>query len=477
MLINQKGFKLINTNNHTSINKELIHKFSYELLRENVFCPLGFDNENVTIILYDNENYVLKKVQSTLNCEKINIIKEKKNTILRCIDEYYQLDLKKFQNISVNDFLEKLIFHSLSQNTSDIHFCPEKEVLKIKYRIDGVLYVKFTIEKEFWKNLCVRIKIISNIDISETRKSQDGSFVHKCAFRDENFRVATHPTIFGENIVIRRVGDAKTINFDFVQYSNHNHYNVKKYEKLPYGLVLFTGPTGSGKSTSLYSMINALNDESKNIMTLEDPVECVIPGIVQSDIREYPKMNFNLGLRSILRQDPDVILIGEIRDSDTVDMTIRASMTGHKVFSTLHTHDILSSVDRLKELSNHRVLLEQYLKGVISQRLIRCLCNWCKKQRKTSEIEKKLLNCDVVYDCIGCEKCSYTGFFGRVIIAESLLIDDENKELIFSKVPKINKLHQLKEKGFTDIYEDAFQKVRSGITNLQEIKRHIEIGD
>ncbi len=381
--------------------------------------------------------------------------------------------------------VDALLANSVKRGASDIHFEPENGFLRIRDRIDGVLRSVLVLHKGYWSGIVVRLKVMSGMNIAETRAPQDGRISLTLGGRHVDFRVATQPVTFGENIVLRVLDSKKGIvPLDKLNLTEHSLTLIKLMMARPEGIILVTGPTGSGKTTTLYSMLNHLNDESINIMTLEDPVEYTIPLIRQSSVNKAIKMDFADGIRSMMRQDPDIILVGEIRDKDTSEMAFRAAMTGHQVFSTLHTNSALGIVPRLLDIGVKPDIMAGNIIGIVAQRLVRTLCNHCKKAYFPTGIEIKLLGLDKeddsevqIYQAVGCKECDNMGYKGRISLMEVLKMDSELDELIVNHAS----IRQLKEKalskGFIPLADDGVRAVLHGVTSLDEVSRVIDLTD
>lgn len=375
-----------------------------------------------------------------------------------------------------------LLADAVQMDASDIHFEPEEAFLRIRYRIDGVLKQVRSLHKSYWPAMVVRLKVISNMNIAESRAPQDGRISMSLIGRQIDFRVASQPTSFGENVVLRVLDRRKGIvPLDDLGMSDNNLHSVKMMLAKPEGVILVTGPTGSGKTTTLYSILNHINTEAINIMTMEDPVEYPMPMIRQTSINEAAKMGFAEGIRSMMRQDPDVILVGEIRDSITSEMAFRASMTGHQVFSTLHTNSAVGSIPRLQDLGVLPDIMSSNLIGIIAQRLVRRLCPHCKEIHPVEELERKLLALDdtvqqvTIYRAVGCSQCNHVGYKGRTSILEILMINDYMKKLISQNTSAHEVAKAAIATGFKTLADDACRRVIEGTTSLDEITRVVDL--
>ena len=391
-----------------------------------------------------------------------------------------------FRNQEIADIVNNIIIYAVSKRASDIHFDPFEEGIKVRLRIDGVLQDHTIVQKAFQRNLITRIKLISNMNITESRLPQDGAIKGNINGIDLDMRVSSLATNLGEKIVIRILDYTQSANgLESLGFSSDNLDKIKKMISVPNGIVLVTGATGSGKSTTVYTMLQTLNTTDTNIITVEDPIEMNIEGINQVQVNADIGLTFGRVLRSILRQDPNIILIGEIRDSETAQIAVRASITGHLVFSTIHTNNSLTTIERLLDMDVERYLLSSALTGIVSQKLARRLCPKCKKLRPTTTYEKiafkKALNKDVneIYD-VGdthCPDCR-NGYAGRIAIQEVLLIDDFLRDAINDEtLPREELRHLVYTSDVTTLLQDGLNKVLEGITSFNEIYKLIEIDD
>ncbi len=388
----------------------------------------------------------------------------------------------ELSKMPIVDLANKIIVTAVAERASDIHMDPIEEGLKIRFRIDGSLQDHTVIPKEYERNLTTRIKLIANMNITETRLPQDGAIKGRIDGRDLDMRVASLPTNEGEKIVIRILDYSRSLEgLESLSFSAKNYEKIKRMIAAPNGIILVTGATGSGKSTTTYSMLQELNHEDTNIITVEDPIEMNIEGINQVQVNSEIGLTFAAVLRSVLRQDPNIILIGEIRDSETAQIAVRASITGHLVLSTIHTNNSLSTIERLLDMDVERYLLSSALTGIVSQKLARTLCPHCKRLRNTTTFEKevfrRVLNKDVieVYEAVGCEHC-INGYHGREAIQEVLLIDDEIRNAISNENLSKEELKQLVyTSDVSTLLQDGLEKVLEGSTTFEEIYKLIEI--
>ena len=387
-----------------------------------------------------------------------------------------------FEKLPIVEIVNEIIIDSTKHRASDIHFDPFGNDLKVRIRIDGTLIDYCVIPLEFKRNLITRVKIISGMNITENRLPQDGAIKTSLNGVPLDMRVSSLPTNGGEKIVIRILDYSMSIQgLEKLGFTQDNFNKIMKMISLPNGIILITGATGTGKSTTVYSMLQKLNKEASNIITVEDPVEMDLPGINQVQVSSEIGLTFANVLRSILRQDPDIIMIGEIRDDETATIAVRASVTGHLVLSTLHTNDSLNTIERLLDMEVERYLLAASLSGIVSQKLARKLCPNCRKKIKTNQYQKHLFkkNLGVELDEIyiagdGCEHCM-NGYNGRIAIHEVLLIDDDIREAISNNVKKEELRTLVYQSDVHTLLQDGLLKVSKGLTSFEEIIRLIEL--
>ncbi|MFA6061143.1 MAG: GspE/PulE family protein [Gallionella sp.] len=376
---------------------------------------------------------------------------------------------------------DALIADAVSRGASDIHFEPEEQFLRIRYRIDGVLRPVRSLAKSNWMAILVRLKVMSGMNIAETRAPQDGRISLSLFGRQIDFRAASHPTIHGENFVLR-ILDRKLglVSLDKLGMTDNQLTLLKRMLERPEGILLATGPTGSGKTTTLYSILNHLNNDGVNIMTLEDPVEYPLPLTRQTSISETVKLDFSNGIRSLMRQDPDIILVGEIRDHDTAEMALRAAMTGHQVFSTLHTNSALGAISRLHDLGIVDDIFAANLIGIIAQRLVRKLCPLCKVAYTPDALECRLMGMaqsPVLYRPAGCPDCEQQGYKGRLAIMEILRFDHGLIELVSRRAGIKAITDYVMAHQFIPLIEDGIRRVKEGVTSLGEVRRVVDFSE
>ncbi len=491
------------------IDSKLVKKIPKEFANHNKLIAVSSTEDSVNVAMADIFDIVA--VDQIRRCFppnfKIIPVYATEVDILSAIDQYYGYEMsiegilkeiegaKDSQNINDESQLrgdyrspmvrlvDAILTDAVHRGASDLHFEPENSFLRIRYRIDGKMVQIRSIHKEYWSAIAVRIKIMSGMNIAESRKPQDGRVQSEILGRRIDFRVSTQPTIHSENIVMRILDEKQSIlTIDKLGFSERNELVLKTMVQRPEGVIILTGPTGSGKTTTLYTILNYINSIDKNIMTLEDPVEYRIPLVRQSNIRADAGMDFASGIKALLRQDPDVILVGEIRDTDTAITAIQAAMTGHQVYTSLHTNDAISAIPRLMNMGVPNYLMSGSLIGVIAQRLARKLCQSCKEEYQINEFEKNLLgeknqHISKLYRSKGCEKCSNNGYKGRAAIIEIISFDRELDDMISNGASRKDMIKYLLSTGFVPMVEDGIDKVIAGITDLKELIRVVDMTD
>ncbi|MBL7197862.1 MAG: Flp pilus assembly complex ATPase component TadA [Candidatus Omnitrophica bacterium] len=471
---------------------------------KNLVVPLSKNMSSLTCAIFDPLDVILiDNVRKMTNCE-VNLVVATKSDIEKTIENFYgKRDLLKQavkesyhisealveeytpteEELSIDRLIARaeeapvvklvdlILRQAIDERASDIHIEPFKERISLRYRIDGILHEIPPPAKHLHLPIVSRIKILSRLDIAEKRLPQDGGFSVRLKGRTIDFRVSVIPTIYGEKAVLRILDkgivqlDLATLGFDKTQLEI-----IRKGIHYPYGLVFVTGPTGSGKSTTLYAALNEMKSPKDNIITIEDPVEYKLEGINQVQIKPEIGLTFASALRSFLRQDPDIMMVGEVRDLETAQICIRSALTGHLVLSTLHTNDAPTAITRLIDIGIEPYLLMPSLHLIIAQRLIRKLCPDCKEPYEPSEKERKKLNLgqDLIYKAKGCDKCNHIGYKGRLCIAEALPVNDVIRNLI-SENANSQKIKEVAHaNGMLTLTESALLKVKEGTTSLEE---------
>ena len=479
-----------------------------DMARRFLLLPLALDKneKTLTLAIADPDNIIALDQVRALIKDEYHLITQiaRESEIIRSIDQYYGFELSidgilheiepgemEYQSLQtgVDEFsqpvvrlIDALLSDAVQRGASDIHFEPESSFLRIRYRVDGVLHQVRSLHKSFWPTMAVRLKVMSNMNIAETRAPQDGRISLRLSGRPIDFRVASQPTTHGENLVLRILDRQKGIvPLEYLGLPEETEANLRLMIARPEGIILVTGPTGSGKTTTLYSVLSHINNEGVNIMTLEDPVEYPMVMIRQTSVNEAAKLDFASGVRSMLRQDPDIILVGEIRDHPTAEMAFRAAMTGHQVYSTLHSNSSIGAIPRLLDIGMLPDIMAGNIIGIVAQRLVRVLCRHCKEPYTPSEAEIRLLGISPdqpaqnIYRHVGCDLCEHMGYNGRVAIMELLKMDQDIDELIARRATGREIKTVALEKGFRPLMDDAIQRVLDGVTSLSEVSRVVDL--
>lgn len=389
-----------------------------------------------------------------------------------------------YANEPIVDIVNEMIMDAARKRASDIHFDPTPTNLTVRIRVDGELILYANVPESVKRNLTTRIKILAGMNITESRVPQDGAIKMQVDGRDLDLRVSTLPIVYGEKIVIRLLDYSESLSkLDALGFSDTNLEKVMKAINKPNGIILVTGATGTGKSTTVYAILQHLNTVSRNIITVEDPVEMKISGVNQVQVMSEIGLTFASALRSILRQDPNVIMIGEIRDNETARIAVRASITGHLVLSTVHTNNSLTTIERLVDMDVERYLLGSALEAIISQRLCKKLCPKCRSSRPTTPYEKRVfkeaLGIDIpyIYKPVGCSSC-YQGYSGRIALHEVMLLNQDIRDAIVNNAPKEKIRDLIYQSGnTTSILDDGLIKVINGLTSFEEVLRVIDVED
>jgi type II secretory ATPase GspE/PulE/Tfp pilus assembly ATPase PilB-like protein len=466
------------------------------------------DEDRLLLAISDPTDVVaLDQIRALLRDEvRVEPVLARESDIIAGIEQYYGFELSidgilheietgevDYQSLQANfdeysqpvvRLIDAILNDAANQSASDIHFEPEQGFLRIRYRIDGVLRQIRSLHKTYWPAMVVRLKVMSGMNIAETRAAQDGRFSLLLSGHQVDFRVSTLPTSHGENLVLRILDRQKGIvPLEALGLNEHELRVLQLMIARPEGMILVTGPTGSGKTTTLYSILNRINVEGINIMTMEEPVEYPMPLIRQTSVNEAVKLDFANGIRSMMRQDPDVILVGEIRDKDTAEMAFRAAMTGHQVYSTLHSNSAIGAVPRLLDLGVVPDIMAGNIIGVIAQRLVRKLCTACRQPYALDAVTAGIMRLGdenqarTVYRAVGCQRCSGQGYRGRTAIMEILKIDADIDELIARHATGREMRTLAESKGFRTLAEDGIQRVLAGDTSLEEVSRVVDLTD
>jgi type IV pilus assembly protein PilB len=478
------------------LDPHLFHLIPKEIAKRNQLVPLKKEGNKLFVAMSDPMDFYAIEDLRLSTGFNIETAIASKDDILRTITKYYDSE-EGFEELAQEDYgnnqveqqtivdedspivklVSQLILNAVSQKASDIHIDPQETKIAIRYRIDGVLKTERNLPKHMQNMLIARLKIMANLDITEFRIPQDGRIKINLDFRPVDLRVSTLPTIYGEKIVLRILDLSSTLN-DITQlgFNKVNLNRILKMIEQPHGIMLITGPTGSGKSSTLYAALNRLNNEGVNIITVEDPVEYQLEGINQIQVNPNVGLTFAKGLRAILRQDPNIVMVGEIRDKETVEVAIRASLTGHLVLSTLHTNDSLGTITRLLDMGVEPFLVASSLTGIVAQRLVRRICRDClvecvPTKREIEIFAKRGMKLEKVPKGEGCASCGMTGYKGRIALQEVLVVTDEMKKIILNG-ESFTRLREYAIKSKTIfLIDDGFLKVKQGITTLEEVLR------
>lgn len=482
------------------ISPDIPRLISEKLARRHMLIPVKKEEDSLIVAMWDPLNiYAIDDIKIATGLEVIPVISEKQN-IESAIDHYYgsesaenaieefrreyhiedlnTLDYQATSDISnapmvrlVNSFINQAV----KQNASDIHLEPYDKTLRLRFRIDGDLQEIMTIAKSAHQAIISRIKVLGKMDIAEKRIPQDGRIETVVNDRNIDMRISVLPTVYGEKIVIRLL-DRGNFNFskDQLGFTTENLNRFDEIIKHPHGMILVTGPTGSGKTTTLYAALNELNNVARNIITIEDPVEYRLEGVNQVQVSNKAGLTFASGLKAILRQDPDIVMVGEIRDGETAQIAVRAAITGHLVLSTMHTNDTASSISRLVDMGIEPYLVSSSVVGIVAQRLIKKICPHCKESYSPTSIDKKILGIEeniMLYKGKGCTSCNYTGYKGRQAVQEIMHVNEKIRELIDEKA-SIDRIRKAAiDSGMTTLKENCKQLVLQGITTVDELTR------
>ncbi|MEO0272311.1 MAG: GspE/PulE family protein [candidate division WOR-3 bacterium] len=494
-LAHQAGVEFVNLE-EIIISPTVIKLVPYKLAQEFRFIPLSTDGKSIVIAISDPFNF--KAIDAVEGHTGLRVIVKvaKEEQILRAIENLYGFQVSSDEDFEANvreairigtagaelapiaNIVNLILLKGIQLDATDIHIEPSDKVSRIRYRIDGVLHPVYVLPRRLHPSIVTRIKIISNLDIGEQRVPQDGAFYFQLGLRNINVRVSTYPTPYGESVVLRILERTNIIlGLEKLGFSEEKLEKLRNLIKKPFGIIVVCGPTGSGKTTTLNSILLELNSLEKNIMTIEDPIEYRLPLIKQSQVNEKAGFTFAVALRNILRHDPDVILVGEMRDRETAELAFQASLTGHLVLTTVHANTAIQAIPRLLNLGIDPYLLSVGLIAIIGQRLVRKTCESCRKEVVIDPVlissyglDKYFVKGETEYRGTGCSHCYYTGYRGRTGIFEIVEITDKVRELIQKGAPLASIEGILK---YETMLEDGIGKVKKGITNLEEVLRVI----
>lgn len=465
------------------IEENVLGFVTKETAQNNLLIPLKLQHDNTLVIaMRDPMDYFVIDDLEIGTGMKISPVIAAKDDILYAINKYYFKNDDEIGMAAGDDaespvirILDELLNAGVRLKASDIHIDPQEANVLVRYRIDGHLQTEKTIAKQLQNSLTARIKILADMNITQTRLPQDGRIKTIVGAAPVDLRISCLPTVHGEKVVIR-ILDLNNALMDLTELS-FSEANREKYMQLlknPSGLILLTGPTGSGKTSTLYASLNRLNSEKVNIITVEDPVEVQLQGINQVQVNSKVGLTFAEGLRSILRQDPNIIMVGEIRDQDTAEIAIRASLTGHLVFSTLHTNSAIESIPRLIDMGIEAYLVVSSISGIVAQRLVRRICRDCRTQYALSEMERQVfaahgMEAAYAYRGKGCPVCHQTGYRGRLAIHELLVVDDKMRNMLHNNESTSRIKKYAREQGMDFLMEDGLAKAKEGLTTIDEI--------
>lgn len=493
ILAEQSGIEFIDLDEY-AISDEALKLVSKDVSLKNEFVPLDVGDGKVSIGITEPGNIMAIDTVARLTKKQVKTYIVDRDTYYDSIEKaYYFLENPIYQQMekiirnvlstgapSGNELVsmtDMIIMDGIRKNATDIHITPTPDVTQVFYRVDGVLQFGHCLPRAIHIGITSRIKILGHIDIAETRLPQDGAFSFDFLNKSYDLRVSTIPTIYGENIVLRILsGKGTLLRMESLGFDAAETARLRGLFQKPYGVILVTGPTGSGKTTTLYSALREVNLLERNVLTVEDPVEYKLSFVKQTQVLDRAGYDFALAGRNFMRQDPDVILLGEIRDEETAKIAIRASITGHLVITTLHTNDAVTSIPRLVDLNVDKYLLSSSLLAIVSQRLLRKVCNYCKTGYSFNDEEKALfrefgIQAESGYKSAGCARCNNTGYMGRTVIAEILLVDDEVKEMIYEGISAPTIKERAITKGMRPFKHHGMLKAAEGITTIEEVLR------
>jgi general secretion pathway protein E/type IV pilus assembly protein PilB len=492
------------------IDREALKRVPRELAKRHRLLPIDYDEKErrLTLATSDvNDIVALDRIRGLAGDDiEIDTLLAGETEIAQAIDQAYgyelsidgilheietgEIDFRELQSTSdeysqpVVRLIDSILTDAVKREASDIHFEPESGFLRIRYRIDGMLRQVRSLHQSYWPAMAVRIKVMSGMNIAETRAPQDGRIALNISGRRIDFRASAQPTLHGENVVLRVLDRHKgLVPLEGLGLTGQQLTQLKLMIARPEGIILFTGPTGSGKTTTLYSILKHINSEGINIMTLEDPVEYPMALVRQTSVAESVKLDFANGIRSMMRQDPDVILVGEIRDAETAEMAFRAAMTGHQVYSTLHTNSAIGAIPRLLDIGVLPDILAGNVIGVVAQRLARRLCPHCKMPYPAEDHERRLLGTPAeaprptLFRPVGCERCDFTGYRGRLAIMEILRMNADLDERVARRGTAREIRQAAAQTGFTPLADDGLRRVLDGSTSLEELARVADLTD
>lgn len=471
------------------IDTKLIQLVGSEFSRQNFALPIEKDDSTIKVAMADPLDYVVIDDIELMTGFTVQPVISARKDIIETIDKLTKeaASIALSENLSqegANEeeapairLVNQILSRGIQMLASDIHIDAHEDKVLVRYRVDGLLSTDRVLQMNQFPSLVARIKIMANLNITESRLPQDGRVRLTQGQQTIDMRISILPTVYGEKVVIRLLDLANAVKPIYQLGFNKRYVQtfIELIEK-PSGIVLLTGPTGSGKTTTLYSALQHLNEESVNIITIEDPVEYQMEGVNQVQVNPQIQLTFASGLRAILRQDPNIVMVGEIRDEETAEIAIRAALTGHLVLSTLHTNDAISTIPRLLDMNIEPYLVISALNGAVSQRLVRKICESCKEEYTPSAIEQQLfdrrfIKIDKLYKGKGCKVCNDTGFKGRLSIHEIFVVDNEIRELLFNNRSMNEVKRAAMKNGMIPLLDDGLLKVKAGFTTVEEVLR------
>lgn len=485
-----------------NVNSKIVSLIPREMAYKHVIVPIRLEGDKLHVAMSNPEDSVAIRYIKFLYKKDVEVHVMEEEDIIKILSMYYgekkindsveklidksreeesQESIEDFSKSPAARLVEYIMDEAINNNCSDIHIEPQKNDVILRFRKDGTLFQFMKIPKSAFSSICIRIKLLASMNITEKRIPQDGKMTITINNNNYDIRVSSLPTVHGEKIVMRILYRNKDfIKLKNIGFSKEKILLVQRMINTSHGMFLITGPTGSGKSTTLYAMLNEINKGDINITTIEDPVEYSVPGINQVNVNPKAGITFASGLRSMLRQDPDVIMIGEIRDEETAEIAVRASITGHKVFSTLHTNDALGAINRLTEMGIKKYILVDALRGIVAQRLCRKVCNYCREEYIATKREKDILGIEKDFKLSrgrGCSFCNYTGYDGRTLASEVVEINQNLREEML-RSENMNELRKrLLEQGNENLTSSFKELLFKGIISFEEFMTFFYTGD
>ncbi|NLD27392.1 MAG: type II/IV secretion system protein [Myxococcales bacterium] len=484
-----------------TIDSDAVKLVPMSLAKKYHFMPMFKIEDTLTIAMADPlDVFALDDVRAALNC-RIQPMLAAQDEIDQLIAENYramdgtgegkdEIEIIQYGSESVEDMAEqlkemasgsqviaevnRLLATAAKEGASDIHIEPAEKTLKIRNRVDGVLEERLILKKQLHLPIITRIKIIGGMDIAERRIPQDGRVRARMSGKNLDMRVSTYPTMYGEKVVIRLLTKEQSLGVDSLGFDDLQKQTFENIISRPYGIFLVTGPTGSGKTTTLYAALQRLNSQDRNIVSIEDPIENEIPGVNQAQVNVKAGMTFGSAMKSILRQDPDIIMLGEVRDQETADMAVRAAITGHLVFSTIHTNTALGAVSRLEDLGVEKFMIASALVGVMSQRLVRKICSKCKSPVEPDPVKMSALSIPdgtKLFRGRGCKFCRMSGYSGRIGLFKVVDMDMQLRQLVMSGANEAELDSYVTSRGIKDMRQQGVQRIIDGITTVEEVLR------